>query len=64
MTAPVLPPPVKCRHCGAALELFGRYWGNSGGFTACIKGGLPGSGQPFVLHEPMPAGLEGAAPAT
>jgi hypothetical protein len=58
------PAVVKCRGCGIELERFGQRWGDRNGFTACIKGGLPGSGRPFVLHEPMPAGLEGAAPAT
>lgn len=58
-TAP--PPAGRCRHCGTVIELLGNgHWVDLAGFHGCIKGGLPGSGRPPVLHEPMPAGLNGA----
>jgi hypothetical protein len=60
--------PVKCRHCGAEIALYGDTWcERQTGFTACVKGQIrptraPGE-NPFtapVLHEPMPAGLDGS----
>jgi hypothetical protein len=63
--------PVRCRHCGEEIMLAGTEWiERETGFTACIKGQVkpvrawkPGEDRftPPVLHEPMPAGLEGSA---
>lgn len=68
--------PVKCRHCGADLVKAGETWTDRAGFTACVKGQVKPPGErpplfdvlydgasvftPPVLHEPMPAGLEGS----
>jgi len=61
-----------CRHCGAVLEQRAGGWADADGFPACIKGEIhdphPESGlfhqlevSSPVFHEPMPAGLRGAA---
>jgi hypothetical protein len=57
---------ISCRHCGNCLRrLKNGYWVDGDGMYACVKAPLEsaGSGRPagFVLHEPMPAGLRGAA---
>lgn len=53
-----------CRHCGCAIERIHAGWVDARGIFACVKGGLPGSLRGPVLHEPMPAGLDGAPRAT
>lgn len=57
-----------CRHCGAKIIPAGAWWEDERGITACVKGAPrddPQPGEPVftapVLHEPMPAGLDGAA---
>jgi len=48
-----------CRHCGRHIFRTTTCWIDADGFTACVKGklGVPHS---FVVHQPMPAGLQGA----
>jgi hypothetical protein len=65
--------PVRCRHCGAELAQAGAEWiDRETGFSACVKAPAASPGlSPMpadqslygqaVLHEPMPAGLDGAA---
>jgi hypothetical protein len=55
---------MKCRHCGAAIKpLPNGCWSDEAGFMVCVKAPLSsvGHGVPasFVLHQPMPAGLDG-----
>jgi hypothetical protein len=57
------PPAVRCRHCPAGLELRGGYWcGTRDGIAVCIKASssLAARQEDYLLHEPMPAPLEGS----
>ena len=68
-------PTATCRHCGKPVFLRGEVWCDEDGIPVCIRGRVaparpdtPPAGafrvmevtEP-VLHEPMPAGLRGAA---
>ena len=67
-------PHVMCRHCGKRIFLRGEVWCDELAIPACVRGHIaPAPGAPArglfrvmevtepVLHEPMPAGLRGAA---
>ena len=51
---------ASCRHCGAKITRQPQvnYWLDYEGWTACVK--APSITSQPVLHQPVPAGLEGS----
>jgi hypothetical protein len=58
-------PEASCRGCGKGISLRPYGWEDADGSLVCVKAvlGEIGSAQrpDYVMHQPMPAGLRGAA---
>jgi hypothetical protein len=56
---------VRCRHCPAVLTFRAGYWQDPDGITVCAKAGADEVAQgitpQYLMHEPMPAPLDGAS---
>lgn len=57
------PTTARCRHCARTLSKITAGWVDENGMFACVKAPEQVPGAPLalpVLHEPIPAPLEGS----